>query len=188
MHYLTVNLKDIKWNKLPKIALCLGIIIDPWISKKSDMDISSKYLPMTLKILSSTQFWMLFIMAVSEFQNTMINHGRVSRDLLKTEFFEEMSFHFWPSQIIAHIKLYLPWDFQPPPTSPLRDRQVSSSHKSRVHATWVSFAAISVTQPNNNIFSKKFQWWCNYVRATLSWCRQCSRCQTLGHSTCLLIP
>ena len=73
---------------------------------------------------------------------------------------------------LAHVKLYLSWNFQPWATSPWRDRKISSNHKSRVHATWVTLAVISVTQPNNNIFSWKFQEWYSIVRATLPWCRQ----------------
>ena len=83
--------------------------------------------------------------------------GGVLETLSKPEVFEETTFQFWPSQIVAHVKLCLSWNFQPWVTSPWRDRKISSNHKSRVHATWVSFAVISIAQLNNNIFSWKFQ-------------------------------
>jgi hypothetical protein len=80
MHYLSLNLE---WVKMSKVAVWLGSTLKPWQPHKLNVHISLKSRSITLKIQSQREFWLLFLLVVSEFQNPLTMYGRFSRDAMK---------------------------------------------------------------------------------------------------------
>jgi hypothetical protein len=81
------------------------------MSKKSYLPNFSKYRPMILKISSQAQFWLLFLLSVSKLRNAAVLYPRFIETLWNHVDFGVTTSQFRLSEIVAQLKLYIPWKF-----------------------------------------------------------------------------
>ena len=77
IHQLSFNFNS---AKVPKVAIWLGGTINPWMSENSNLHNASKYRPMTIKISSQTQFWLLFLLSAPKLRNAAVRYPMFSID------------------------------------------------------------------------------------------------------------